>query len=69
MAIRCPAPREPGSYPLAAVFLYGTEKGAPHGAVETIRGVVPRGGFSANSGRVRFSEVVRVQVGAVAGGK
>jgi hypothetical protein len=54
---------------LAAVFLYGTEKGAPHGAVETIRGVVPRGGFSANSGRVRFSEVVQVQVGAAAGGK
>lgn len=69
MVLRLRAPSEPGSYPLAAAFLYGTEKGAPHGAVETIRGVVPRGGFSANSGRVRFSEIVQVQVGKAAGRK
>ena len=55
--------------PLAAAFLYGTEKGSPHGAVETIRGKVPRGGFTANSGRVAFSEVVEVEVEAAGAGE
>ena len=59
---RLRAPSEPGAYPLAAAFLYGTEKASPHGGVETIRGVVPVGGFTANSGRVRFSDVVQVRV-------
>ena len=63
MTVRLRAPQQPGTYPLAAVFLYGTEKGSPHGAVETIRGKVPRGGFGGHSGRVLFSEVVQIQVG------
>ena len=59
---RLRAPARAGTYPLAAVFLYGTEKASPHGAVETINGVVPLGGRAANSGRVRFSEVLQIQV-------
>lgn len=62
VTFRLRAPHEPGSYPLSSVFLYGTEKGSPHGAVETLRGTVPVGGFGANSGRVRFSEVHQIQV-------
>lgn len=59
---RLRAPALPGRYPLAAAFWHGTEKGSPHGAVETIRGKVPVGGFTANAGRVRFSEVLQIQV-------
>ncbi len=59
---RLRAPARAGTYPLAAVFLYGTEKASPHGAVETIRGARPLGGGAAHSGRVRFSEVLQVQV-------
>lgn len=59
---RLRAPTTPGSYPLAAAFLYGTEKGSPHGAVETIRGKVPLGGFGANAGRVQFSDVLQIEV-------
>jgi hypothetical protein len=44
------------------VLLYGTEKGAPFGAVETISGDVPRGGFGGNSGRVRFGDVRQISV-------
>ncbi len=68
VTLRVRAPAQAGTYPLAAVMLYGTEKGSPNGAVETIRGVVPLGGFTANSGRVLFSEVVRIVVGAPTGG-
>lgn len=56
------APSQPGAVPLGAVFLYGTEKGAPHGAVETVRGREPVGGRSAASGRVRFSPVLKIEV-------
>ncbi|MFQ5697490.1 MAG: hypothetical protein ACE5IL_04295 [Myxococcota bacterium] len=59
---RLRAPHEPGTYPLAAAFLYGTEKASPHGAVETVRGKLPLGGFAGASGRVRFSAVRRVRV-------
>ncbi len=59
---RLRAPSQPGTYPLGVVMLYGTEKGSPHGAVETIRGDVPRGGFTANSGRVRFGDVRSIRV-------
>jgi hypothetical protein len=62
MTLRLRAPSEPGTYPLAAVFLYGTEKGSPHGAVETIRGKAPRGTYLANAGRVRFSDVLQITV-------
>ena len=56
------APAQPGEYPLAALFLYGTEKGSPHGAVETLRGKAPLGGYGAHSGRIRFSGVRRITV-------
>ncbi len=59
---RLRAPARPGTYPLAAAFLYGTEKASPHGGVETITGTQPRGGLFSASGRVRFSEVLQVQV-------
>lgn len=59
---RLRAPSEPGTYPLAAVFLYGTEKGSPHGAVETAFGVLPRGTYTGHSGRVRFSAVKQIAV-------
>lgn len=56
------APAVPGSYGLGAAFLYGTEKGARNGAVETLRGVQPVGGFTGNGGRVLFSEIVALEV-------
>jgi hypothetical protein len=59
---RLRAPGQSGTYPLGAVFLHGTERGAPHGAVETIRGKVPIGGFGGHGGRVRFSDVARIVV-------
>ena len=59
---RLRAPDRAGSYPLAAAFWYGTEKGSPFGVVETIRGKLPRGGRAASSGRVAFSEVLEIQV-------
>jgi len=59
---RLRAPHLPGEYPLAAVFFYGTEKAAPHGAVESLQGKRPLGGFGGNSGRVKFSPVLRIQV-------
>lgn len=59
---RMRAPLEPGTYPLGAAFLYGTEKAARHGAVETIQGKQPLGGFGSNSGRVRFSDIVQIKV-------
>ena len=60
---RLRVPAMPGKHPLAAVFLYGTEKGAPHGGVERPgRGVQPIGGFTGSSGRVRFSEVLQINV-------
>jgi hypothetical protein len=59
---RLRAPGAPGEYPLAGVFLYGTEKASPHGAVESLQGRRPLGGFSGNGGRVKFSPVLRIQV-------
>ncbi len=60
---RLRAPDRAGSYPLAAVFLYGTEKGAPHGAVEAPwGGKLPLGGLASNAGRVRFSDVKQLRV-------
>jgi cytochrome c553 len=56
------APTTPGAYPLVAVFLYGTEKGSPHGSVETLQGKGPIGGFGGAAGRVRFSDVMQIQV-------
>lgn len=59
---RLKAPPEVGTYPLAAVFLYGTEKASPYGAVEQIQGRSPRGGFGGAGGRVRFSDVLSIRV-------
>lgn len=59
---RLRAPHEAGTYPLGAVFLYGTEKGSPHGAVQEIQGKRPLGGFAGASGRLRFSRLLRIAV-------
>ena len=56
------APAQAGDVPLAAVLLYGTELGSPHGAVETPTGKVPLGGFTGSSGRVKFSDVKTIRV-------
>ena len=56
------APAQTGSAPLVAVLFYGTELSSPHGAVETAYGKQPVGGFTASSGRIKFSEVARVAV-------
>jgi hypothetical protein len=62
VTFRLRAPSAAGAYPLGAVFLYGTEKGSPGGAVETLQGKAPLGGFGGNSGRVKFSTVHQIQV-------
>ena len=62
VTFRLRAPARPGTYPLAAVFWYGTEKASPNGAVETIQGRLPVGSFAGNSGRIRFSDVLQIQV-------
>jgi hypothetical protein len=62
VTFRLRAPAQPGSYPLAAVFLYGTEKGSAHGAVESVQGKQPIGGFGAHAGRVTFSPVSSIKV-------
>jgi hypothetical protein len=59
---RLRAPAVPGTYPLAAVFLYGTEKYSPHGGVQTVDGLDPRGGFAGPGGRVAFSPVLQIKV-------
>jgi hypothetical protein len=59
---RLRAPALPGTYPLAAVFLYGTEKHAPHGGVQTMEGMNPLGGFAGSGGRVAFSSVLQIKV-------
>ena len=57
------APTTPGSYPLVAVYWYGTEKASPLGVKQDpIRGKLLRGGFGGASGRIRFTPVTRVQV-------
>jgi hypothetical protein len=57
------APLEPGSYPLAAVFLYGTEKASPLGTVTNAVGrKSPIGGFTGASGRVRFTALKQIAV-------
>ena len=56
------APAQPGTVTLGAVFLYGTEKAAPNGTVDTLRGPEPVGGSSSASGRVKFSPVLKIEV-------
>ena len=62
------APDRPGSYPLAAVFLYGTEKSTVLGYTTDAEGHENvRGGFDGGSGRVLFTPVRRIEVRAAAG--
>ncbi|HVP30112.1 MAG TPA: hypothetical protein VMW35_13245 [Myxococcota bacterium] len=60
------APGAAGSYPLAAVFLYGTEKSTPLGYVvdpkDPLQRKQIRGGFTGGSGRVLFSDVAQIAV-------
>lgn len=57
------APERPGVYPLAAVYLYGTEKASVLGYTTTPAGFKePRGGFTGGSGRVLFTPVQSIKV-------
>jgi len=57
------APIKPGSYPLAAAYLYGTEKSTVLGYTTNAVGwKEPRGGVGGGSGRVLFSDVLQIQV-------
>jgi hypothetical protein len=59
------APPEPGTYPLAAAFLYGTEKSTVLGYTTNALGWKEvRGGSGGGSGRVLFSDVVQIEVTA-----
>jgi hypothetical protein len=57
------APDRPGSYPLAAAYLYGTEKSSVLGYTTSSLGDKEvRGGFDGGSGRVVFTPVQQIQV-------
>lgn len=56
------APSRPGSYPVAAVFLFGTEKASAVGRVKKIGNDMPLGGKGGHSGRLLFSTPAIVQV-------
>jgi hypothetical protein len=57
------APERPGVYPLAAVYLYGTEKASVLGYTTNPVGYKePRGGFTGGSGRVLFTPVQSIKV-------
>ena len=57
------APIEPGPRPLAAVFLYGTEKGSPLGTLTDPLGRKSNvGGVTAGAGRVVFTPVQVIAV-------
>jgi len=57
------APERPGVYPLAAVYLYGTEKSSVLGYTTSPIGYKePRGGFTGGSGRVLFTPVQSIKV-------
>ena len=59
------APERPGSYPLAAVYFYGTEKSTVLGYTTDAQGRKQvRGGFDGGSGRVLFTPVRRIEVRA-----
>ena len=63
------APERPGSYPLAAVYLYGTEKASVLGYTTDSKGRKNvRGGFDGGSGRVLFTPVRRIEVRAAEAG-
>ncbi|MDP6076494.1 MAG: hypothetical protein QF890_16730 [Myxococcota bacterium] len=57
------APLEPGTLPLAAAYLYGTEKATVLGYTTNAVGwKEPRGGLGGASGRVLFSDVSQIEV-------
>ena len=57
------APDRPGSYPLAGVYLYGTETSTILGYTTNAMGwKEPRGGFTGGSGRVLFTPLQQIQV-------
>jgi hypothetical protein len=57
------APAQPGPTPLAAAYLYGTEKGSPLGTTTDALGKTrTRGGMGAGSGRVLFTDVKTIRV-------
>ena len=57
------APQTPGTYPLAAVYLYGTEKSTVLGyTTNSIGWKEVRGGLGGGSGRVLFTKVSDVEV-------
>jgi len=59
------APERPGTYPLAAVLLYGTEKASVLGYTTDAQGHKQvRGGFDGGSGRVLFTPVRQIAVRA-----
>ena len=57
------APDRPGRYPLAAVYLYGTEKSTLLGFTTNALGRKEvRGGLAGGSGRVLFTPVQTIEV-------
>ena len=55
-------PPEPGTYTIAAAFFYGTEKGQPMGTIIHNGLAGPRGGADGGSGRIMFSEPMKISV-------
>jgi len=55
-------PPEPGTYTIAAAFFSGTEKGQPMGTTMRNGRAEPRGGSEGGSGRIMFSEPVKISV-------
>lgn len=61
------APDRPGSYPLAAAYWYGTEKSTVLGyTTDPLGRKNVRGGLGGGSGRLLFSDVASIEVGAPA---
>ena len=55
-------PPEPGTYTLAAAFFYGTEKAHPLGFLSLAERTAFPGKTSGASGRIMFSDVVKISV-------
>jgi cytochrome c553 len=60
------APMQPGKYPLAAAYFYGTELATPLGykvdPADPLKRAQVRGGFTGASGRVAFTAVQQITV-------
>ena len=60
------APAQPGTYPLAAAYFYGTELATPLGykvdPKDPLKRAMPRGGLTGASGRVAFTAVQQITV-------